>query len=425
MIQDQRHIGVTKHVCSPEEDEMSLSMSGSPQPQEESVVHVDRGHDFNLIDIDSGKQFTTKSHSVTLSVSGYLQNLTNTDTVISQGVHLSPTDVWPLANTPHSYYGSTASHEYSSTAGMPLVHPQVNDDHRSHLIDLESDLQVVESGKGLLHRQSGDDSFKQSEDGTFDSYPNQDRNELLQSLFKGQGVLSYHQEQKETSLDFQPNSNVLMEGGHFPGHFQEQPHSSLPMQQGQKRENDGYLRHNLSENIYSDGGRFLIPRQESLTPISMQDWAVNNVRLPPRLQSQVNGGELLSQNWFSGEHQVRGGWTRSDSISVTSQSIGSGSGGDQSLFSVLSHCNQLRSDSPHHPSGSNEQFISSRNYGMVGGITPRISNAPQATHSLDYMSGREAASSLLPDDMGWMGLPHQNSGLHDPMGKPYLRSWKP
>ena len=48
---------------------------------------------------------------------------------------------------------------------------------------------------------------------------------------------------------------------------------------------------------------------------------------------------------------------------------------------------------------------------------------PQASHPLDYLSGREAATSVMPDDMGWMSLSHQNSVLHDPMGKPYLRSW--
>jgi len=74
--------------------------------------------------------------------------------------------------------------------------------------------------------------------------------------------------------------------------------------------------------------------------------------------------------------------------------------------------------------GSTDQFIASRNYGMVDGSTPRMSNViPQASHSLDYLSGHEAATSMMPDDMGWMSLPHQNSVLHiDPMGKPYLRS---
>lgn len=197
------------------------------------------------------------------------------------------------------------------------------------------------------------------------------------------------------------------------------------MEQGQKRENDVYMQQRVSENIYSDGGRFLIPRQETLVPVDAPDWVVNSVPMaPPPIQPHLNGD---MQNWFSSEHQVRGGWAGSGGASVPSRSIGSRNGGDQSLYSVLSQCNQLRASSPYQSAASTEQFISSRNYGMMGGgATPSISNVlPQPTHSLDYMSGREAAPSLMPvpDDMGWMGLPHQNSGLRDPMGKPYLRPW--
>lgn len=397
-------------------------IAGSPQSQSsEQISSLSGGHEINPVDMDSeNDHIMSKIDNATADGSKYLGNLNTADVAdvaVSQGGPLtSGEDVWPAVSMPHSYYDSAASHEFTSASGLPLEHSQVNEQQRVHLIDLESDLQVEESGKDFLHRQSGDCSFS--------SYPNQDRNELLQSLFKNQGMLSYHHEQKQTGLEFQPPDNLSMENGQFSGHYQEQRQQSLPVEQEQKRQNEVYMHRNISGNMYADGVRYLIPRQEHLAPVNMQDLAVNTIRMPAPLQSGLNGGELLSQNWFAGEHQVHGGWTGSNAASVQSQSIGGGSGSDQSLFHVLSHCNQLRSSGPYDSLGSTDQFIASRNYGMVDSSTPRMSNViPQASHSLDYLSGHEAATSMMPDDMGWMGLPHQNSVLHDQMGKPYLRSW--
>ena len=403
----------------PESPQNHESFPGSPlnqSPQQISSLSGD--HEINPIDMDSeNNHIISKSDNAPSDKSGYSGSLNTADVVVSRGVPLtSGEDIWPAVNVPHSFYDSTASHEFTSASGLPLEHSQVNEHQRTHLIDLESDLRVEESGKDYLHRQSGDCSFS--------SYPNQDRNELLQSLFKSPGMLSYHQEQKQTGLEFQPQDNLSMDNGQFPGHFQEQPQQSLPLELEQKRQNEVYMQRNVSGNMYSDGGRYLIPRQEHLAPVNVQDLAVNAIRMPAPLQSGLNGGELLSHNWFSGEHQVHGGWTGSDGATVQSQSIGSGSGADQSLFHVLSHCNQLRSSAPYDSVGSTEQFVASRNYGMVGGVAPRVSNVlPQASHPLDYLNGREAATPVMPDDMGWMSLSHQNSVLHDPMGKPYLRSW--
>jgi hypothetical protein len=403
-------------LSSPQNQEFITA--GSPQSQSsQQISSLSGGHEINPVDLDSeNDHIMSKIDNAIADESKYSGNLNNADVAVSQGVPLSSgEDVWPAVSMPHSYYDSAASHEFTSASGLPLEHSQVNEQQRVHLIDLESDLQVEESGKDFLHRQSGDCSFS--------SYPNQDRNELLQSLFKSQEMLSYHQEQKQTGLDFQPPDNLSMENGQFAGHYQEQRQQSLPLEQEQKRQNEVYMHRNISGNMYSDGVRYF-PRQEHLAPVNMQDLTINTIRMPAPLQSGLNGGELLSQNWFAGEHQVHGGWSGSDAASVESQSIGSGSGSDQSLFHVLSHCNQLRSSGPYDSLGSTDQFIASRNYGMVDGSTPRMSNViPQASHSLDYLSGHEAATSMMPDDMGWMSLPHQNSVLHDPMGKPYLRSW--
>ncbi|PON50486.1 Nuclear factor related to kappa-B-binding protein [Trema orientale] len=418
-LQDQIEIGVEDPIHTLEHDDKSVS--GSPEKQ--SQEQFSSGGDLNSTDSDSGEQTISKLDHATFNPTEYSENANTADVVISQGVQLSGSgDVWPAGNISHSYYDSTASHECTSDDGLSFVHPKMNDEQQTHVIDLESDVGVGDTGKDMVRRQSEDTSFRQSDDGSLGSYSNQDRNELFQSLFKGQVVLPYHQEQKQTGLDFQSPNSMLVQDGQFAGHFQGQSHPSLPVEQGQKRENDIYVQKNTPDSIYSDGGSFLIPRQESLAPVHVQDWAVNSVRMPPPIQTHLNGGEL--QNWFPGEHQVRGGWTGSGGASVPSQSMGGGNGGDQSLFSVLSQCNQLRSSSAYHSMASSEQFIPPRNYGLMGRATPGISNAlPQSNHSLDYMSGREAASSLMPDDMGWMSLPHQNSGLQDPMGKPYLRSW--
>ena len=374
------------------------------------------------MDIDSEKEAVTKSDHATPNVS---DNANTADVDLSQGVQLSGSgDVWPAANISHSYYDSTASHEYTSDDGLTIAPPKGNEEQQTDLIELESSLQVGETGKDVVHRQQpdGGTSFRQSDDASFGSYSNQDRNDLFQSLFKGDGMLIYHHEPKQTGLDFHSTNHMLVEDGQFPGHFQEQPHPALPIERIHKRENDAYV----AEHVYSDGGRFLIPRQEMLVGVDEHDWAVNSVRVAPPMQSHLNG-EL--PNWFSGEHQVRGGWTGSGGASVPSRN-----GGDQSLYSVLSQCNQLRSGSPYQAAAASsaEQFIPARNYEMMGGSStnPGMSNVPLPPQSLEYMSGREAGPSLMGDDndMGWMGLPqhqhqHHNSGLHDPMGKPYLRSW--
>ncbi|CAN6709139.1 unnamed protein product [Malus baccata var. baccata] len=437
VLQDKIAIGATKHQSPMEDDEKSVPSfpqgdECNPTDMEEDDYSREKltgSRECNRTDIDSDEHFSTESdndsekHIIIESdhsppnVPDYAEYLSTADTAVSQGAQLCASgDAWTAVNVPHSYKDSTTSHAYSSASELSLAHLQVNEVQQTHLVAMESDLPVGDSGKDLLHIQS--------ENGSFSSYHNQDRNELLQSLFKGQSMLSYNPEKKQTGLDFRTPANVFM--GQFPVHFGEQQHQSLPLEQGQKRESEVYMQPRLSENVYSDGGRYLNSRPEHPSPVDVQDWAVNSVRMPRPLQSHLDGGEMLSHNWFSGEHQVHGGWSASGGTSVMSQIIANGTNADQSLFSVLSHCNQLRSSSPYQHVASTEQFISSRSYGAVGGATPRIGNVvPQAGHELDYLGGREAATPMMHDDMQWMNLPRQNSGLRDPMGKPFLRSWNP
>jgi hypothetical protein len=433
MLQGQNDHG-TRYQESDNSDD---GISGSISPQDQSPQHISSlsvGQDLNPVDMNMENNHVhsnSNSDEASPHVSEYSGSMHATDTSINQGIPISSSggDVWSAASIPNSYYDSSANHEYTSTGGLSLPH-QVNEEQRSQLIDLGSKVHEEDAGKDLLHGQS--------DDGSFSSYPNHDRSGLLQSLFKSQAMLPYHSEQKQNGLDFQSPNGVIMQDGQFTGNLQGQLQPSLSLEPGQKRHTEDYLQQNITEDIYSEGGGFLIPRQGNAPPVILQDWNVNPVRMPARLQSHLNDGGLLTQNWFSGEHQVCRDWTGAGGPSVSNQSIGSNA--DQSLFSVLSQCNQLHTRNPinqlcsgspvnQRPSGpfdlvgSAEQFVLPRNYGMVSGVTPRISNTlPQAVHPLDYFGGRDTASSLMPDDMGWMTLPH-NSALHDPVGKPHLRSW--
>ncbi|XVF16097.1 hypothetical protein REPUB_Repub10bG0002000 [Reevesia pubescens] len=359
-LEDQKDNEAKESESCMQEGESVLALQ--PNQSAQQISSIDGGHTCNNVDMESeDNENLSKSDDASSDVSEHSENLNTPDATGSQDPISSAENVWPADSMPHSYHDSTAGHEYISADGLPLTH-QANEDQQNQMIDLESDLHEESTGKVLLHGHS--------EDGSFSSFANQDRNELLQSFFKDQGVLSYNSEQKQTGLDFQPPKNLLMEDGQFNGQFQEQLQSSMPIEEGQERPNEVYMQQSMSENIYSDGGRYLTPREEQLSSGNMQDWAVNPARMSAPFQHQLNSGDLLSQNWFTGGHQVqiRGGWAGSDGFSGPSQSISSGSNADQSLFSVLSQCNQLRSSSPYESMGSTEQFISQSNNRMVVGM---------------------------------------------------------
>ena len=143
----------------------------------------------------------------------------------------------------------------------------------------------------------------------------------------------------------------------------------------------------------------------------MTDWAANNARIAGPSQSHLNTGDFIDHHWFPADHQVRGGgWNGSDGGGLSSQSLGTGASADQSLFSILSECDQLHSGSPYDSVRNTNQFLAPRTYGLADAGTPRVNTvAPPASHPLDYFTRREAPSGLVPDDMAWMSLPRQNS----------------
>ncbi|KAL0331804.1 UNVERIFIED_CONTAM: hypothetical protein Scaly_2081900 [Sesamum calycinum] len=353
------------------------------------------------------------------TVSEYPGNMNHVDIPVSQGDSLpSASDVWPAGDVHGSYYQSTAINAgYASAQELSIGHPQFIQDQTVRILDMQTQRQDKDAGKNMLHRQPDDISF-------FSSYSNQDRGELLQSLFKGQGNLSYHNQQKQSGIEFQPAHDLMMEAGQFPGHFREQVHPPLSLDVRQKRINDLYMHQNIQESIYS-GSRFAMPRQDHL-PVNIHDWAtVNTVRMPvpPQSQSHLNSGEL-SQSWYTGENGTRDGWPSFEVAVGVNHSLSSGSNSDQTLFSVLSECSELRPRASYDSMGSTERMVEAGNYSGIGGGIPSSSNfLQQSPNPLNYLSGHEAAAGIKINNLGWTGMPQQNSGIQESMGKPFLRSW--
>ncbi|KAG4401800.1 hypothetical protein AAZX31_02G063100 [Glycine max] len=444
-LQDQVNDGGLNDQSDLKEDEDSFSRSPENQSQHNSYVSGDDefnrmsvdsernillsksnntssisgDHEFNRMNVDSEKNLLlSKSNNTSLNKDEYSRNMNTRDVSIDEEAPFTSSgDVWQGVEMPHSYYDSAVTHEYAAS-GLSLANPQVSQEQPTRMIDLEADLRREETGKELLSRQL--------DNGTFSSYQSQDRSVLLESLFKGEGLLPYHHDQKVAELDFQTSNNVMMGGGQFSSHLKEPLQTSLTLDQGRRRATEVYMPENMSENIYSDGGRYLIPRQDPLTAVNMTDWAANNARIAGPSQSHLNTGDFIDHHWFPADHQVRGGgWNGSDGGGLSSQSLGTGASADQSLFSILSECDQLHSGSPYDSVRNTNQFLAPRTYGLADAGTPRVNTvAPPASHPLDYFTRREAPSGLVPDDTVWMSLPpHQNSSLHDQIRKPYLRSW--
>ncbi|XP_059669913.1 uncharacterized protein LOC132315599 isoform X2 [Cornus florida] len=418
ILQEQMYNRAPNHEPSIEDAHESVHVSSENQHVQQ-LTSLSGTSELHPVHLNSDEDhLIAETDKVPPIVSEYPKNLNHLEVAVSQGDPLSSaTDVWPAVGVPNSYFHSTSvNRDYTSPSDLSVGHPQVLEEQPARLIDLESNIHEEDTQKNMLHRHSNDQSF-------VSPYPNQDRNELLQHYFNGRGGLSYHHERKQTRLDFQPTANVSMEAGQSSGHFQEQLHPSLPLEVRQKRLTDLYTRQNIQENVYSDGGRYSFPRQEHFLPVNIQDWAVNTPSMSAPLRSHLNGGEL-GENWFSGEHRARAGWPGLDGAVGPSQSIGSRNNADQSLFSVLSHCNELHSAVPFDSMGSTEQFIQSANYGGVGGGVPIPGNLLQQTaHPLNYLSGQEASAAVKNNNIGWMNLPNQTSALQDAMGKPFLRSW--
>lgn len=410
--QDQDDGGVDNQPSS-EDDEDSIarfpdspSLHNSHHSCDDELHHLSTDSEKNIMSKDDASQNKTEHSRI----------MNSQDDPISEGAPFSSDGhAWQAVEMPHSYYDSPVTHDYTAN-GLSLVNPQVNEDKQTLMVGPESDLHQEDIGKEVLHRQS--------DDGPLRAYQSQDRIDLLQSLIKGKGVSSYHHEQKSVGLNFQTSNNVKMGDGQFSSHFKEPLQTSLTLDQGQRQASEVYVPENMSDNIYSDGGSCLIPRQDPLSAGNIRDWAVTAPRMVAPSQSHVNTGDFIGLHWFSSDHHVRGAWNGSDNGSLSSQSLATGGNSDHSLFNALSQCSQLRSGSPYESVRHTDQFLAPRNYGVVDAGSPRINAVvPPSSHPLDYFSGRDAPGALVPDDMTWMSLHPQNPALNDQMGKSYLRSW--
>ncbi|CAN7005483.1 unnamed protein product [Brassica rapa subsp. trilocularis] len=338
---------------------------------------------------------------------------------------LSGGDVWqPVGGIRQSYIGHQA---YTPSGGLSIIHhPEGGEDEKNGFIHLEE-----VDGRKMLQPKANN---------SFGSFPNNNQNELLQSLFKGQGVasrttteqlhslLNVPEHKQIMNIGFQQEgSSNLMEGRQFPGQFQHQTTAPQGLSQDQQRHvDDIYGQGSMSENVYYHGRGLLMQRP---------DWNTSVAQIGVTTQQPLlNAGPLLNQNW-----QFKSMWESQSNHTGTTERdlnllrsatnaepiIHRGASSDQSLFSVFSQCSQLRrSSSPFEPERS------SGNYEMLmgGGTTQVGSSLVQPTHNpLDYLSGSNPVASLMPEDSTWMNNQRrQNSGgLHNPLGKLYPRSWNP
>ncbi|KAM7277718.1 hypothetical protein ACFE04_004852 [Oxalis oulophora] len=376
--------------------------------------------EFNTMEIESDKNPNCHDDN---------DNDDDVDVSVSREAPHSSCDVWPtlIDMPPHAYHETSAGHnDYTSATPSGISHVVVEKQCSTPLIDLESDLPARNL---VTHGDSFNNSYTR----------NQGRSELLQSLLNNQGVLSYNNhEQKRPDVEFQaplPHDVMMQDVHYFP-----------------KRQNGIFLPEN--NNIYpGEGSRFLMPRQEHFP--TMPEWNTNDLvdMSSSSLQPNLNGGELLSQNWFPGEHQLRGGgWNGSNILNSHTNTMGNN--GDQSLYSVMSqhqhqhqHQHQQQQQQQQRPCydsmgiSTTQQFngaLPRNNYNSMvgfgasnphaglGGISmlppPPLPQAPTNPPALDYFGGRNqvtttTSSLIMPDEiMGW-------PNLHDPMGKPYVRSW--
>lgn len=417
---------------SPRSTMITSSSPGFLQDQrqhQQQISSLDSNPHTNSMEMESHGDSGSAKDEEPQIVSGYSGNMNHVEVPLSQGASLaSSSDIWPVSDVHSSYYQSTTSNSgYATAHELSVGHPQLMQQGQAgQMLDLQTNRLDKGARKELLHRQTDDMSF-------FSPYANQDRSELLHSLLKGQSSLPYHhQAQKHSGLDFQPGSELVMETAHFPGHFREHVHPQVPpMDLRQKRLNDMYVHQNIQESIYS-GSRFTsVPRQEDLA-VNIHDWAsVSSVRMP--VPHHLNSGEL-GQSWYTGENGNRDGWHALEPVN----GFNSGSNSDQTLFSVLSECNELPRASYDAAAaaavGSTERLIQAGTYngiggGAGGGILASSSSSssnflPASPNPLNYLSGHEGSGGIKMNNLGWMGLPtQQNSGIQESIGKPFLRSW--
>uniref|UniRef100_A0A7N0TQ30 DEUBAD domain-containing protein n=1 Tax=Kalanchoe fedtschenkoi TaxID=63787 RepID=A0A7N0TQ30_KALFE len=336
---------------------------------------------------------------------------------------------WQTKKLPLPSHQSTVAHQYTPDAGeLSCGDLQSNLERQPQFINSESELHE----NGIEPRTDQGLPYGLNNQRTFSAYHNEDRNGLLlQSIFSSPELSSYKPQQKQAISHFQQTPNVMMGNARLPIQYQEPLRHPHPFEVRQKREEQYFMNQHLPNNMLDISRcttRISLPTQEHLPPFHAQEWHANSIGVSVPLQTQSRAGEMFTQNWYSPGQQIHGGWSNPPNEAlILNHSIRNEASNDESLFSVLSQCSELRSvGSYDHPLGSTGQVTPPGSFGVTGGNIARNNNGiPQMAHPHEFGSGREVAPSLLPSSMGWVNVvPQQNSSLHDPLSKPFLRSWK-
>ncbi|XP_043724837.1 uncharacterized protein LOC122671595 [Telopea speciosissima] len=425
MVARQRENGETENepsmdMQSSEDDDESVPLSAHYHPLER-IPSLNGHHDPMEMHSEEGSQEILKPEGAPPNLSECLGNI-NRNTSPTEGAVLhevqvsSSKDVWPVVgNSVLHCHSNSLRQGYPFVSELSLQQPKPMEERATGLIDLESHM-VEQDAKEALH-MSNSGSF-------ICSYTNEDCNELLQPIFKGQGFLpSYsHEHKQQPMLQFLATNAGAVETGHLPRHFQEQQQLLL-LEQREMREKELYMRQIIQKGMYPSGNRYPVPSRELFSPVQEQDWTVDSVHASTPVQSHLAGEGLLGQNWFQDEHRAHGCWSALDVSSSSSRCLGNGSAADESLFSVLSQSNKLQ---PHSYSQVRltEQYTPGRDY-IGGGIIGNNDVFPQMAPQFNYFS-REATATAVRrvNNMPWMNTQHQSAGVHDSIVKSsFLSNW--
>ncbi|XP_043706300.1 uncharacterized protein LOC122655966 isoform X2 [Telopea speciosissima] len=413
----------TMDIQSPEDNDLSV-------PQSAHYQHVERipslnGHKLDPMETESEEDSREilKPEGAPPDLSEFLGNMNPAEDAVLREVEVSSAKyVWPVGGPSDLHcHSNTVSLGYPFAGELSLRQPKPMEERATGVIDLESDMAEQDAEEAS---QCGSSNFvgpalHMSNGGSFiNSYTNQDCNELLQPIFKGQGYLpSYTHEHRQPTLQFLATNDGALETGHFPRYFQQQQQQQQLLEQREMREKELYMQQVIQKSMHYSGNRYLPPSRELLSPVRVQDWVIDPIRISNPIQSHLAGEGLLGQNWFQDEHQTHGGWSGADVTTSPGLCLGNGSSADESLFSVLSQCNKLQSRS-YSEMRLTEQYTPGRDF-MGGGIRASSDVFPQMAHQFNYLSSHEAAATaaLRVNNMSWMNTQGQSAGIDDSVRK--------
>ncbi|XP_042499247.1 uncharacterized protein LOC122077375 isoform X2 [Macadamia integrifolia] len=429
MVDEQRGNGETENEhamhCS-EDDDVSVSQSAQYQPVER--IPSLNGHELDPMETESeeGSREILKPEGAPPNLLEFLGNMNPSEDAVLREVEVSSAKVWPVVGPSDLHcHTNSVSHGYPFAGEFSLRQPKPTEEQATGMIDLESDMAEQDAEEAFNCGASNfvGPALHMSNGGSFiNSYTNQYCNELLQPIFKGQGFLpSYSHEHRQPTLQFLATNDGALETGHLPRHFQEQQQL---LEQREMREKELYMQQVIQKSMHSSGNRNLPPSREHFSPVHVQDWDIDPVRISTPIQSHLAGEGLLGQNCFQDEHQTHGGWSGAVVSTSPGLCLGNGSSADESLFSVLSQCNKLQTRF-YNDMRLTEQYTPGRDF-MDGGIVGSSDVFPQTAHQFNYLSSHEATANaaLRVNNMSWMNAQGQIAGIDDSIQKSsFFKSW--